>query len=113
MSVLQRFARSELVALLSLIAVAGVVAAFSAIAAAFAPSMFNPAGSAQLGFLGTIYFGVLPVVLLGAPAYAWLSHRRWATWSSVLLLGAWPGVVALFLDKELGLVSLLCGLAGC
>jgi hypothetical protein len=111
MRVLQRLARIEFVALLSLGVAAALVAAYSAFQSIMAPSsMFSAAGSAQLAFFGTLLFGFLPVSLLGAPAYTWLSHRGWTKWWAVALLGAWPGAVAFFLDRELGFLSLLCGL---
>lgn len=108
----QRLARTELVALLSLALVAGAMAAYSAIPSAVAASsVLTPAGSAHVVFLGTVVFGFVPVVLLGAPAYAWLSHRGLASWWAVLALAAWPSAVAVFLDMELAVLSSICGIA--
>jgi len=72
--------------------------------------MFTPAGSAQITFVGTLLMGFLPVALLGAPLYVLLSHRRRPAWPTVLLLGTLPGL-AIVLDVELGIVSLICGIA--
>lgn len=112
MKPLQRLARTELVALLALIVVAAGVAGYSALQSISASSsMLGPSQSAQLAFFGTLLLGGLPVALFGAPAYAWLSHRRKITWPTVVLLGVSPGAATFFLDMELGMICSLCGLS--
>ena len=45
--------------------------------------------------IATYVFGVLPVVLFGAPAYTILQVRNHATLPNVVMLGVAPGVVML------------------
>ena len=111
MTALQRLARAELFSFCSLVVVAALVAALFAYLSSAGPSVLLPRDSAQIGFLGTLLIGFLPVAVLCAPAYAWLSHRGWANWPTVLLLGAWPGLVWLIINVEFGFFTLACGLA--
>jgi hypothetical protein len=55
--------------------------------------LVTPLDAAWGGFLYTIFFGVLPVILYGAPLYAFLRYKNMATWLSVVLAGVAPGIV--------------------
>jgi hypothetical protein len=74
-----------------------------AIAVSLFGAVFTHNGPLQIGDLAvpfgiaiaTYIFGVLPVVLFGAPAYAILQMRNRATLLNVLVLGVGPGVVML------------------
>jgi hypothetical protein len=111
MTALQRLARTELISLGSLVVVAALVAALLAFLSSIHPSAFVSREPAQVGFFGTLLLGVIPVGALCAPTYAWLSHRGWATWPAVLLLGAFPGFVWLVVNLQVGLFTLACGLS--
>jgi hypothetical protein len=110
MKLAMQLARTEAVALLALSVAAGLVAGYGAYDSAVNPGMVSASGAAQLGFLGTIVFGIFPVVFLGAPIYVWLSRRGWATWATAAGLGLWPGLGLAFLSLELGLFGGVCGL---
>ena len=93
-----------------LLVVAGLMAAFGALGAAHSPGMVGPAGSAQIGFLGTFLFGLLPVTLYGAPMYVWLSRTDRSNWISVSAVALAPAFLLLLVQLELGLFAFLCAL---
>jgi len=105
----QQLARTEAIALVALFVAASLMAAYGAIDAIRSPGMFSPAGSAQIGFFGTLIFGVAPVTLFGAPAYVYLSRRGLATWRLVALVALAPVAMLLFVDVGLAIIALLCG----
>ena len=94
--------------MLSLIVVAGLMAAGGAVASIASPGMVGPIGTAQVSFLGTFIFGALPVALYGAPVYVWLSRTSRANWRSVSLVGLVPSLLLLLVHVELGALALLC-----
>ena len=100
---------TEAVAMGWLIVAASLIAAFGALGAIRSPGMVGPAGSAQIGFLGTFLFGLVPVTLYGAPLYVWLSRTRRANWLSVSAVALVPGALLLLVQLEFGLFALLCG----
>jgi len=85
------------------------MAAYGAIDATSSPGLFSPAASAQIGFFGTLLFGVAPVTLFGAPAYVYLARRGLATWRVVALVALAPVALLLFIDMGLAIIALLCG----
>ena len=101
------FALVELAALLGLLSVATAMAlaGFLSTGTAFQ----NPADAAKTFFLATLYFGVVPVVLLGAPSYFALIRYSQPRWPHVLLIGVAPGILALPLDLVLGSTAIVCG----
>lgn len=55
--------------------------------------------------------GLAPVVIYGAPIYAWMQRGRALTWPRVVLLGALPGTLLLPFSSTFGLVALAAGVA--
>ena len=112
MSSLRQFVAIELVALLALLLIALCMAAYGAADSALYPnSLIDPAGSAWLGFGYTIFIGAPVAMVIGAPVYFVLARRGLANWPSVLLAGAIPGMIALFVSVSLGLFAVICGIA--
>ena len=104
MRTLSRFVLVELVALLSLLIVAAVLAQFSG------GTAFQDAASAQkFFFTTTLYLGFIPVAAIGAPIYFWLLGRGVPRWIHVVVLGITPGLVALLLDSMIGIMAMICG----
>ncbi len=109
---LKQFVAIELIALASLLAVAGTVAGYGAADSSLnANSLLSPGSAAWLGFAYTALLGVPVVAVIGAPAYFFLQRRGLARWPYVLLAGAVPGLVALAVSVSLGLWVILCGIA--
>jgi hypothetical protein len=100
---------TEVAALASLFVAAALMAAYGLVDATRSPGMISAAGSAQIGFFGTLLFGVLPVTLFGAPIYVWLARANLATWLSVSALGFLPSALLALVDLELAFLALLCG----
>ena len=110
MSAVKRFLLVELVSIVTLVMVAGAVAAFGAIdSVSHANSLISPGGSAWIGFGYTAIIGLLPVVIVGAPIYFMLVRRNMANWLNVVILGAAPGVLLLFISLALGVWAIACG----
>src|SRR3546814_144304 len=112
MTGLKQFAVIELVALVALLAVAGLMAGYGAADSAFhANSLLSPSSSAWLGFGYTALIGVPVVVVIGAPVYFILLQRGLARWPYILLAGAAPGLKALVASVSLGFWAIICGIA--
>ena len=112
MSGLKQFAAIELVALASLLAVAGAMAGYGAADSALhTDSLLNPSSSAWLGFAYTTMLGGPVVAVIGAPTYFFLQQRGLAQWPNVLSAGAAPGLIALVVSVSLGFWAILCGIA--
>ena len=110
MTFLRRLAKTELAAHAALVAVAILVAGFSAVQAWLAPSaVFGIAGSAAIVFGYILFIGSIPAAVFGAPMYALLWQRGKASWVAALAIGLLPGLALLFVAKDLGLWSLACG----
>ncbi|VXB06909.1 conserved membrane hypothetical protein [Luteimonas sp. 9C] len=108
---LRELLKVEAFALLSLLIVAGTMAAYGAIESArHTNSLLEPATSARLLFIYTVAFGFLPVVVFGAPAYVWLLHKKLARWPYVVALGIGPGLAILIFEFSLGIWPIICGL---
>ena len=106
----RQFLAVEAAALVSLLIVAGGMAVYGAVDSSMhANSLLDPASSAQLGFGYTAVFGLVPVLLLGAPAYFILLRQGIARWYYAFLLGVLPGCLALAFDPFLGIWSMICG----
>ena len=105
----KQLAGTEAAALASLFVVAVLMAAYGYLDATRSPGMISAAGSAQIGFAGTLFFGLLPVTLFGAPAYACLARTNRASWLSVSALGFLPSAALALVDLELAFLALLCG----
>jgi hypothetical protein len=114
MTFLQRLWRSELIGFGALIVCATAIAIYGFAASALGPvSSMSPADTARLGFVYTIVFGALPVLLCVAPIYALLAHAGVASWTTVIAVGAAPGLLVLLLsrgEKWLGFYALGCGI---
>ena len=61
-----------------------------------------PLNASWLTFAYTGSIGLVAVLFYGAPVYALLSHKRLVSWWSVILVGAAPGAVIMFVDTNLG-----------
>jgi hypothetical protein len=89
------------------------LAALAAVSLALAIG-YALSGSASAGavtFQVAFVIGLAPVVIYGAPTYAWMQQRRALTWPRVVLLGALPGILSLPFALTLGLVALAAGVA--
>lgn len=108
----KRLVAIEGVALSSLIAVALAMAAYGGVSSMQPNALLSPKSGALVGFGYTFVVGAPIVLLLGAPSY-WLLLRRQGAlqWSSVLGLGAVPGLLLLLVAKDLGFLSIGCGVA--
>ena len=71
--------------------------------------MITPLDAAWLVFGYTGIIGLVPVLFYGAPVYAFLSYRRVVPWWAVLLVGSVPGIGILFIERDLGVWFLVCG----
>jgi endonuclease/exonuclease/phosphatase (EEP) superfamily protein YafD len=74
-------------------------------------SLLSPGGAAWLGFAYTMALGALPALFVGAPAYALLAQAGRASWSTAMLVGMVPGLLALLFETWLGVWALGCGVA--
>ena len=72
--------------------------------------LLDPPDAMRLVGIYAVLFGVLPVLLLGAPAYTWLKYKRRASSPLVVALGACPGLAILPLDSNLGTWFVACGM---
>src|SRR5688500_8028027 len=112
MAGLKLFAVIELIALVALLVVAGAMAGYGAADSALhASSLLSPSSSAWLGFAYTAVFGAPVVAVIGAPTYFFLLQRGLAQWPHVLLVGAFPGLIALVASVSLGFWAIVCGIA--
>jgi hypothetical protein len=60
-------------------------------------------------FLGALLYGGVLALVYGAPLYAWLQLTGRASWPSVIVVGALPGVVLLWVKVSVGLAVMPCG----
>jgi hypothetical protein len=112
MSSLRKFIVVELASIAALLLVDAGMAVYGAIdSMSHDNSLIDPRGSAWLGFAYTAMIGAVPVIFFGAPIYLALLHRGSANWLNVLMLGATPGLLLLFVAGGLGLWAMLCGVA--
>ena len=110
MTFLRRLSKTELAAFAALVAVAILLAGFSAVQAWLGPSaVLGIAGSAAIVFGYILIIGSIPAFAFGAPVYALLWHRGKVSWATALAIGLLPGLALLFVAKDLGLWSLACG----
>ena len=111
MNYLKLLVKTELVALAALVFAGAALAGFSAAQASIATSsVLGVSGSAKVVFLYTLFIGSIPVVLFGAPLYSALRHIHRMSWLVALGIGAVPGVSLMFVEMELGLFAIVCGL---
>jgi hypothetical protein len=111
MTYLRQLVRTELVALGWLTACAVVFAIWVSVtylADASAPLSYRSSQGVLLG-LYFFAFGLVPILIFGAPTYAWLMQRKWATWWSALLVGFLPGTIILPLDLSIAVYALVSG----
>jgi hypothetical protein len=103
----KRFFQIQLMALFALSACAVTVATIVGIAAII---LGEEAYDVHEGFLMTLTggaLGVLPVLIYGAPLYAFADAKRRATWPIVISIGALPGVVLFGLGALFDAMTLL------
>ncbi len=72
--------------------------------------LFTPAGAAVVVFAYTLAFGILPVVLFGAPLYAFLLSTGRASVLAAIGIGVVPGLCLYFVAWDLGVMSAIGGL---
>jgi hypothetical protein len=112
MTFLKRLQRTAMAALLALLALAASLASVSAIVAALAETAVLGVGdSFTIVFAYTFFIGIIPVLCLGTPSYAWLWHKGWASWATAALLGMALGAPMFFADREFGILATLGGIA--
>jgi len=70
---------------------------------------FGLTASGLVMFSGSMFVGAAIVIFFGAPIFIALAHCNRASWAYVLLLGASPGLIALFFNWPLGLFFLSFG----
>lgn len=100
--------QTEAAAIGSLIVVAFLLGVAGALHTHYSPGMFSPAGAAGIYYFGTLMFGILPVVLYGAPAYAWLARTGRANWITVTIVALVPAPLLLPFDFHLAATTLVC-----
>ncbi len=57
----------------------------------------------------TLVIGCVPVMVFGAPLYAWLLSIGKASWVAALAIGLVPGLVLFLVASDLALWSMACG----
>lgn len=62
-----------------------------------------------LVFALSIFYGILPAILLGAPVYTAMTARGPIRWLPMLITALAPGVAMLFLHRGLGLIAIVAG----
>jgi hypothetical protein len=93
MSNLRRFAVIEACVLIALVAASAAMGTIGGLdALRVDSSMVSPRDSAALLFAYTVTIGLMPALLLGGPAYFSLLYLRKASWLSVIITGAVPGL---------------------
>jgi hypothetical protein len=103
--------KSVLVALAALTLFAAVGAGYFAFEAWRTEDyLFTPAGAAVVVFGYTLAFGFLPVVLFGAPLYAFLLSTGRASLLAAIGIGVAPGLGLYFVALDLGVMSAIGGL---
>ena len=105
--------RVELRAVVALLICACLMALYGLVdslraSAAGSTLLLTPFGAAWLGFGYTFAIGALPVILYGAPVYAFLRYKDLASWLAVVLVGVAPGII-MFLIGARDLKSDLTG----
>lgn len=66
------------------------------------------AAGGLVSFFALVY-GAIPALLVGAPLYALLLHRGWATYLSAVLVGILPGLALLPIEQGLAYFFLAYG----
>jgi hypothetical protein len=111
MDLARRLLIAELVGFAALLLVALVLAAYGAWDSHVHGSseLFGNAGKFLFAF--TLFFGALPVALVGAPGYVFLHVRGLARWYWVLLLGLAPSLAFFLFAPDLVWWAAGCGAA--
>lgn len=110
MTALRKIVVVQACAIVALLTAAAAMAVYGALDALLRPTpLISPFAAAKLGFSYTAAFGLVPVVLYGAPGYLLLLRRGIASWPFVWLLGAAPGILLLPFHLSFGIIALLCG----
>ncbi|MBS7458670.1 hypothetical protein [Coralloluteibacterium stylophorae] len=103
--------RVEGVAVAALLLAACLVGLWLAADAHVRPNgLFGPGGAWRAGASATLAFGAIPALAVAAPIYAWLLHRRWASWPRVVALGIWPAAPLLAWSPQVAMTGLACGM---
>jgi hypothetical protein len=98
-------------AALALIVVGGVVAVVLATIEVLSPSeLWGVTGAFRTGFYASLLFGVVPAVVLGAPAYWLLWRTGRASWPAALVLGAALGALVVVVEPGLTAWGIGCGI---
>jgi len=106
----QRLWRVQLAGLISLAA----FAAFLAILFVFEGLVVSPRETDVvevffLVFVLAIFYGILPAVSLGAPAYTAMTSHGTVRWLPLFITVLAPGVAMLFYHRGLGLIGIVAG----
>ncbi len=104
MNYAKQLLKSEICALIALVAVALLVALLFAVT-----DKQNGGVLTVAGFCLTLAYGCLPVVFYGAPIHAYLCISGKPTWVSAILVGIGPAALFLYVDVFMGVMALVCG----
>ncbi len=106
----QRLWRVQLAGLISLAAFAAFLAVLFVVEGLVVSSRETDVADVFLFVFGfSIFYGILPAILLGAPVYTAMTARGSIRWLPMLTTALAPGVAMLFLHRGLGLIAIVAG----
>ena len=106
----RRLWRVQLAGLIALAAFAAALAGLVVLEGLIVSSRETDAIEMFLGvFVLTIFYGLLPALLLGAPVYAATLTRGAIRWPLLLITVVSPGVAMLFYHRGMGLIGIVAG----
>ena len=99
-------------AFLALLAFAVLLASVSAVITALSESaILGVVRSFFIVFAYTLIFGIIPALFIGAPSYAWLWHKGYASWITATCLGVALCAPFFLVGKEFGVWAIAGGSA--
>jgi hypothetical protein len=106
----ERLWRVQLASLISLLGFASILATLLVLEGVIvSPSETNVVELFVFGVGQTIFYGILPALLLGAPAYIALHSHGVAGWFLLLVIVIFPGIALSFLHRGVGMIGILAG----